>query len=67
MPSVVRCTLWEQNSLTPQMSCAGWDGRLSLTVGIGTVDGAGSTKKGVTAEANLLGKLKLGMLHNSSA
>ena len=53
------------NVLSLHMPCAGWDGRLSLTVGVGTIDGAGSTRKGITAEANLLGKLKSGLLHNN--
>ena len=53
------------NVLSLRMPCAGWDGRLNLTVGVGTIDGAGSTRKGIIAEANLLGKLKSGLLHSN--
>ena len=53
------------NILSLHIPCAGWDGRLNLTVGVGTIDGAGSTQKGITAEANLLGKMNSRLLHNS--
>lgn len=49
------------------LSCTGWDGWVNVTFGVGVQDGAASVRKGLTAEAHLLGKPASGIFHTSLA